>query len=127
MANVGRPTKYSQEIQDKTVAYLEERKRIGKVPTAAGLSLELGVNKSTLYEWAKHHDVFSNTLNDINALQEKILVEGALDNKLNATIAKLMLANHGYSDKQQTDITSGGDKLSPVMVKFMGDDKTKEG
>jgi F0F1-type ATP synthase gamma subunit len=34
-----------------------------------------------------------------------------LTGEFNSTIAKLALANHGHSEKSQTDITSGGEKI----------------
>jgi hypothetical protein len=39
-----------------------------------------------------------------------------------------MLANHGYREKSETDITTGGEKIQPLMVKFIdNDDRDTEG
>jgi hypothetical protein len=105
----GRPSKLTPEAREKTAAYLQECIDNNKVPTAARLAITLGTNKSTLYEWAKHDQEFSNTLATLNSIQEATLVEGSLENRLNPTISKLMLANHGYKERQ--DITTDDDKI----------------
>ena len=116
----GRPTKYSEEMLQKASDYLALYDEKGdEVPTAAGLSLELGVNKSTVYEWAGKHDEFSNTLNAINACQERILISKGLNSKFNSTITKLMLANHGYSDKQQIEHGNNADSPIDFSVTFV--------
>lgn len=97
----GRPTKLVPAMREQTIDYLRDCADNKKVPSHARLAVVLGVNKSTLYEWAKNDEAFSNTLKDINTLQEATLVEGGLENKYNSTIVKLMLSNHGYSDKQE--------------------------
>lgn len=43
---------------------------------------------------------------------------GQLRGDLNSTIVKLLLANHGYSDKVQQDVTSSDGSMSPVTVVF---------
>jgi hypothetical protein len=40
-----------------------------------------------------------------------MLMSKGLTNEFNSTITKLMLANHGHSEKTSTDITSGGEKI----------------
>lgn len=105
----GRPTKLTQEVRELTAAYLANCVENNKVPTAARLAVTIGVNKDTLYEWAKKDNDFSDTLKDMNSIQEATLVEGSLENKLNPTISKLMLANHGYSDALKTEQNIKGD------------------
>lgn len=129
----GRPTDYTDEVQVRAEAYLESCKdtevqqTVGlsvkgtelykiklnvNLPTIEGLSAYLRVNRDTLYEWAKHHPVFSDTLEDIKAEQAKRLMNSGLSGDYNPTIAKLMLSsNHGMSER--TDITSGGKDLIP--------------
>ena len=70
------------------------------------MAVVLGVAKSTLYKWAEDESTgFSDTLALCNDQQEIKLLNGGLTNTFNATIVKLALANHGYSDKQQTELT----------------------
>ena len=104
----GRPSKYNASMLEKAQHYLKNHKEYGDpVPIVAGLACELEVNKSTLYEWAKHHRAFSDTLKAIQDQQERRLASGGLDGSLQPTIAKLMLANHGYHDKQDTQLSGG--------------------
>lgn len=103
---MGRPTKYNQELQEAADHYIDNFATYGdKVPTAARLALVLRVNKATLYEWASEHDDFSDTLNRCNQTQEYELINNGLDNTYNASITKLMLANHGYHEKKEQKIT----------------------
>lgn len=128
----GRPTKYAKDILTKTKDYIDtcgnefwefqkghgptntfERRVTVRLPSVEGLALHLGVNRSTIYEWRDKHPEFSNTLEEIDLLQKKMLIECGLSNDYNPTIVKLMLSsNHGMSEK--TDITSKGEALASV-------------
>jgi hypothetical protein len=120
---MARPTDYSQEILDKATRYLNDFITLDRgdnprllLPNIADLALVLGVARSTLYLWQKEHKEFSDILEDILALQETKLVNYGLTGRYNSTITKLMLTKHGYSDKQETDVTSGGEKLQGVVI-----------
>ena len=113
MANpVGRPSKYNEEVQRAAERYIYEYESAGDViPSAAGLCVWLGISRPTLHEWDRAHPDFSNTLDAIRSLQEKAALNKGLTGEFNSTIVKLVLANHGYSDKQAVDHTSGGEKI----------------
>ena len=82
------------------------------VPSVVGLAVYLNVSKSTLYKWAEEgRGTFSDTLELCNDKQHSMLMSKGLTGKFNSTITKLMLANHGHSEKTSTDITSGGEKI----------------
>lgn len=126
-SRAGRPTKYNEEMQakaDNYVAHPEDYDDV--VPTAAGLSLVLGVTKSTVYKWAEEHDKFSDTLRALNAVQEKRLINGSLMSDYNATISKLMLANHGYREKSEVDNTSSDGSMTPTVIERVVIDSTKD-
>lgn len=106
----GRPTDYCEEIQAKADAYADGGfiDCGDVVPSRAGLALELGLSRSTLANWEKH-PAFLATLEKILHFQERIALSGGLRGDLNSTIVKLLLANHGYSDKvQQDNVSSDG-------------------
>lgn len=130
-AKRGRPTKYSANMLKKAREYIEQCvdeytefhksrgsqsnsfERIVKVklPSIEGLSLFLGVTRSTVYLWRDNYQDFSDTLDEIEALQRERLITGGLGGDYNSTIAKLVLsANHGMTEK--TDITSDGRALA---------------
>ena len=117
----GRPSEYKEEYIDKVDEYLalnvdeeEERLKV-KLPTIEGFALFIGVNKTSLYEWEKKHDDFSNALNKIRTEQQGRLLNKGLSGDYNSTIAKLILSsNHGMSEKQNIDHTSKGEPI-PIL------------
>lgn len=131
----GRPTLYSEEMLQRAEEYINrfssnivdkeaDATRLEVIPSVAGLSLYLGVNRSTVYEWGRVHEEFSHTLERLNALQEASLLNGGLQGRLNANIAKLALANHGYSDKIQTDMTSSDGSMKPTRIELVAPDES---
>lgn len=119
---VGRPSKLTQELVEKANLYmLSDFQSVGDaVPSHAGLCCYLGVVKSTIYEFAKSDcdlgKEFSNTLDAIKVKQERMLLAGGLKGDYNANITKLMLANHGYSDKQELEHSGNIAGLSPIFI-----------
>jgi hypothetical protein len=57
------------------------------------------------------------------AKQESFLLMAGGAGRYNPTLAifRLKQPQHGYKDRTEQDITSGGDKLQPVMVQFIDD------
>jgi len=109
MADLGRPTKYTPEILVKAKEYLDtgyiENDEL--FPSHVGLCLYIGIGKSTAYDWAKEEtkEAFSDIFEQIMMRQELDIVKNAMRGDYNSTIAKVMLTKHGYSDKQQTELT----------------------
>lgn len=102
----GRPTKYSAKVVEQTARYLQHYASYGDVvPSVVGLCSVLGVSRSTLYRWASEEgkEDFRDMLEAINEAQERAALNGGLSNDMNATIVKLILAKHGYSDKSQLE------------------------
>lgn len=115
----GRPTKYNEQILIDTANYIEHHLDYDDlVPSVAGLAYKLKIRKSTVYEWAKDEEKeeFSDMLGQILHKQEKMLLTGGLSADMNATIVKLMLSKHNYSDKVETDVTSKGDKVANTFT-----------
>lgn len=111
----GRPVEYTQEIADKAWAYVDDFEDHGHaVPSVVGLCKVLNRSRSTLYNWAKDPDKeLMDILETINENQELVTFNKALRGEYNATIAKLLLGKHGYSDKSDSTI-SGGD--NPLVI-----------
>ena len=111
----GRPTKYNEEALNTAEDYIVNFSDYGDaIPSVVGLAVALKTHRDTIYAWAKEEgkEAFSDIVKRLSTNQERKLLNGGLDNSFNPTIAKLLLGKHGYSDKQETDITSGGEKLS---------------
>lgn len=115
MANpVGRPTLLNDELRAKAREYLFGYEVQGDViPSVAGLACWLGVSKSSIYLYGEQCPEFSETLQAIQAKQETVTLNKGMTGDFNSTIAKLVLANHGYSDKVQQDHTSSDGSMSP--------------
>lgn len=119
---VGRPSKLTIDMLNKADLYMmSDFENFGDaVPSHAGLCCYLGVVKSTIYEFAKvDSDLgreFSNTLDAIKIKQERMLLSGGLKNTFNAQITKLMLSNHGYSDKQEVEHSGNISGLAPITI-----------
>ena len=117
---VGRPSGLTPELIEKAKEYLisgyKEIENI--VPSIAGLGCYLGIGRSTIYEYKALSPEFADTLDSIMMKQEMLLINGGLSQQFSGTITKLMLANHGYSDKVETDVTSGGKPLNdkPTVI-----------
>lgn len=103
----GRPTDYNQSVIDAAEDYIENYEDHGDaIPSVAGLSCVLGVSKSTVYLWKSDYPEFSDTLNRLSAAQERKALNNGINGVFNPTITKLVLANHGYSDKQEIEQTT---------------------
>lgn len=129
-AEKGRPTLYSEAMNEKAREYLEScedteveretgQQRVEyrlnvKLPTIQGLAVYLKVSRDTIYEWASLHPDFSDTIELLLAEQADKLINQGLSNNYNSTIAKLMLSsNHGMREK--SDVTSDG-KVMPQPI-----------
>ncbi len=120
---MGRPSKLGECLIKAKEYLLGGYEAVGEViPSKAGLACYLAVHRSTLYEYAKQSEEFSDTLEGILALQESKLINKSLSGEFNPTISKLMLANHGYSEKVQQELTGkdGKDLLPPALNIVIG-------
>lgn len=108
----GRPTDYNQEMLDRADEYINGEHRV--VPTIERLALFLEISKPTIYEWEAKYPEFSYALSRLRNLQAAEVIEKGLDGSFNSTIAKLMLGNHGYTDKSAvTAVTATLDAAPP--------------
>jgi hypothetical protein len=122
---VGRPSKYNDKVLDIANAYISGGYKVDGfvIPSAAGLSRILNVNKDTLYEWAKKHKEFSDILANLNAVQEELALNGGLSGLLNSAIVKLLLGKHGYHDQAKIDNISSDGSLSPTRIELVSINK----
>ena len=119
MANpVGRPTKYSDDLQAQAEEYILSYEDLGElVPTIVGLAIHLDVTTKTIYNWAtEEKPEFLRIFTRVDQLQHRALVNGGLSGKYNPAITKMMLTKHGYSDKQELDHTSSDSSMTPART-----------
>ena len=76
-----------------------------KLPTIEGLAKYINVNRSTIYEWAKHpeNSQFSDTLQRLKEEQAERLINMSMSWDYNPTIAKLLLSSHWYTEKTEVN------------------------
>lgn len=86
------------------------------IPTSAGLARHLKCCRMSLYLWAKKYTDFNEVIESMNCEQEMLLVNGGLSNKYNSNITKLMLSQHGYHSKIDTDMTSAGEPITQIQI-----------
>lgn len=105
----GRPTDYTPELIEKAREYLTV---YDGLPNLAGLSLYIGVARSTVHKWRGEKAEFSDICDELMAKQEQTLINNGLNGEFNPTITKLILTKHGYSDK--VDSTHAGPEGKPI-------------
>jgi hypothetical protein len=101
----GRPLKFKspEELQEKIDAYFTECKKTGELPTITGLALALDTSRQTLVDYEGRGEYF-DTIKKAKAYCERIIEEGMLRQKLNATAAIFNLKNnYGWRDKQEIE------------------------
>lgn len=121
---------YTEEMQERADLYIDEFESDVDnevVPSITALAFHLGISRATAHNWGNQFPTFLDTLEKVNQVQEIKLTNGSLSNKLNSNISKLMLANHGYSDKSVVDNTSSDGSMTPDrgLAEFYSDVSTK--
>jgi hypothetical protein len=119
-SNAGRPSDYTPEIVEKAWAYVNGGwEEVGDpVPSVAGLACEIGIRRETCHVWAKDETKeFSNILSAIAEKQERQLLRGGLSNVFNASITKMMMTKHGYSDATKNEVSGPDGGAIPVEIK----------
>lgn len=120
----GRPTEYSIDIVDESLEYLNafldedkrrELKPIQLIPTVEGLCAFIKRSRSTVYKWKEEEgkEDFSDIVEMILEMQHMLLQNGGLAGHYNPTIAKLLLAKHGHSERIESDHTSKDGSMTP--------------
>lgn len=118
----GRPTKYTPELLEKAYEYLYQWEELGDpIPMLCGLAVHCDINKGTVSDWQNDEEKgeFSEICARIMAEQERVLLQKGLTRIHDNSLTKLLLMRHGYSDKQEIDHTSGGEKITGITRKIV--------
>lgn len=82
----GRNTLYKESVCDEMRKFYARDKVIvlankiipNELPTVEGFAIKLGVSRDTLYEWAKVHEEFSDTMSFCKLITKEFLVQNGL-------------------------------------------------
>lgn len=116
------PTKYTPSRIKKMKKYLTSWAKGGDViPTVEAFSNFIEISVSTINEWDKHEDKLeiSETLEKIRKDQKTILMNKGLLSEFNSNITKLLLHNHGLSDKSENKLTGDNDNPIGITIKVV--------
>lgn len=127
MADVGRPTKLTEELLERAKGYLStctdeihttDKGSISyvevKLPSIVGLASYLGIHKDTIYEWRKEKGTFSDLVKEIEQEQEIRLINKGLGGVYTSKALGAMLTKHGY--REGADLTTDGEKLPTPII-----------
>lgn len=114
---VGRPSQLAETLE-KAKEYLNGGYEVvGEViPSIAGLACYVAKGRNNIYEYGKNSEEFQNILDGIMRLQESKLLNSGLKGEFNATITKLILTKHGYSDKAELEHSGNIAGLAPIII-----------
>jgi len=100
------PLNEDETVDAGNVKEISQKLVMQRFPTFARYARSIGVNKTTLYEWADQHTEFSNSIKQCNEISESILVENGLQWTYNSQFAQFILKNnHWYKDKSEVENT----------------------
>lgn len=119
-AIMGRPPKLTLEERAEVLSAFESYIKINPDPTIVGftasdpVALKYFVNKDNIHDW----DDFSELRRRAIEKQEHYLLYGATRGQLNASVSifRLKQPQHGYKDRVDSDITSNGETIAPLIV-----------
>lgn len=114
-SQIGRPSELLATLDKAKEYVLGGYESVGEViPTIAGLACYVGKNRDSIYQYKKESKDFSDILDGLMRLQESKLINNGLNGNFNATITKLILTKHGYSDKAEVDLSSHDGTMTPA-------------
>lgn len=109
------------QVEERVHWYFQHCGELELKPSVAGLAVSLGVDRTTLYRWAKgelrnnsaHHNMIKRAVEMILYNTEIY----AQDGKMNPAIAIFLLKNHGgYTDTQQITVEAKNNEIDAPAV-----------
>jgi hypothetical protein len=127
---LGRPTKYDPMYCEQMLTFFnidpityttdddgKEITKISHLPLLGKFAADIGVTRSTLYEWTNKHPEFSDTYNICKQHQENILTTNALLGNYNGSFSIFTAKNIlGWRDKTEED---KDDRLEGSMIEII--------
>lgn len=120
-SELGRPPVFEtpEEMQEVADTYFEIEDRHSRKPTISGLCYFLGFeSRQSFYDYEKR-DAFSYTIKRLR-LRIEWVYESNLHGNSNAG-SIFALKNFGWTDRQEIDHTTQGDKIAPFVLNVKPD------
>ncbi len=116
-----KPTTYTEEyVLEEVESILKVLKADKKVVYLGELLSEKPYSMQRISEWKDMNPEISETIGKIKDILQTRAVVGGLKSELNSGITKFHLINNfDWKDKTEQDITTGGETLTPLLVKFL--------
>jgi hypothetical protein len=115
----GRPSKLTKELLDKGWEYAENSDDMSAstlLPTRERLCLTLGIHKETMNIWERENKDFSDLCRYLDMIQADKAMQNGLMGRYQPAITAIVLSRHGYIRQEQTDVTSGGEKIGDISA-----------
>jgi hypothetical protein len=120
----GRPPKYANlnDLANNITKYFDSCDENRQLPNKAGLCIWLNITRETYNEYRKKPE-FSDAIKACDSMIENAWVQRLAGNSPTGAIFYLKNAfREEYRDRHETDLTSGGEAITPVLVKFIDAD-----
>ena len=118
MAKVGRPSKYTPELLERATEYMDGAWKTegDAIPMLCGLAVYCGITEKTVQEWKNDPEKqeFGELCARVMDDQKRSLINKGLTRESDASLSKLLLMKHGYSEKQDVDVTSKGKEITGI-------------
>jgi hypothetical protein len=119
----GAPTIYTEELIKKAREYADGAWKTegDAIPMMCGLADYCGCSETQAYKWKKDEgkEEFAEICARVKSLQKRVLINTGLTRKSEASLCKLLLNKHGYSDKKEVDHRSEDGSMSPQPFGFV--------
>jgi hypothetical protein len=126
-----KPTTYTEEfVKNELENLLKETMENKELVVMGELFEGKDYSQERFSEWAKNfkdNEEISQSIKKIKNIFENRVNVGGLKNKLNATMAIFNLKNnYGWKDKTESDITTGGEKIIPILNGLSSNNSNKK-
>lgn len=114
----GRPLKFESPelLQEKIKEYFTQCEKSGKKPFITELAVYLDTSRQTLCNYEKKDEYF-DTIKRAKEKCEMELERNLIEGKVNPTGSIFNLKNnYGWKDRNETDITTQGEKINGVIM-----------
>lgn len=115
----GRPLKFQtvEELQNKILDYFTVCSETKRPLTITGLALHLDTTRETLLDY-EERDIFTDTIKRAKLTVQNYVEEYLFTGKNTAGAIFNLVNNYNWTNKSQTDVTSGGEKIQYNVISY---------